>query len=85
MSQQFFTTLILGAIAAAANVLGGYAVSYQKMLDRFLLRFLIAMGAGFLLAATFLVVIPESAARNARTPWILLSGYLFMQFFQHTV
>ncbi len=77
--------MILGAVAAGANIIGGYAVSYQKVLDRFLLRLLIAMGAGFLLAATFVVVLPESFSLNPHTPWVLLGGYLFMQFFQHTV
>ncbi|MBI4455629.1 MAG: ZIP family metal transporter [Acidobacteria bacterium] len=83
--EQLYLTLLLGSLAAAANILGGYVVSYQKVIDRFLLRFLIALGAGFLLAATFVVVLPESMARNPYTPWILLAGYLFVQFFQHTL
>jgi len=77
--------LILGAMAAAANILGGYAVSYQKVRSRVLLRFLIALGAGFLLSATFLVVLPASLVLNSRTPLILFGGYLFAQFFQHTL
>ncbi|HEY3130769.1 MAG TPA: ZIP family metal transporter [Acidobacteriota bacterium] len=85
MSKSFYATLILGTVAAGANVIGGYAVSYQKVVDRFLLRLLIAMGAGFLLAATFIAVLPNSLALNPQTPLILLGGYLFMQFFQHTV
>jgi len=85
MNRQFVTTLTLGAIAAGANVLGGYIVSYQKTLGRFLVRSLIALGAGFLLAATFLVVIPESMRINTRTPWIVLAGYLMIHLFQHTV
>ena len=78
-------TLILGVVAAGANILGGYAVSYHKTIDRFLLRFLLALGAGFLLAATFLVALPASAALSTHASWILLAGYLFMQFFQHTL
>lgn len=85
MSSQLYTALILGAIASAANILGGYAVSYQKVIDRFLLRFLMALGAGFLLAATFLAVLPTSMALTPHTPWMLLGGYLFAQLFQHTI
>ena len=77
--------LLLGAVAAGANILGGYFVSYQKVGNRQLLRVLIALGAGFLLAATFLAVIPASLALTAQAPWFLLAGYLFSQFFQHTL
>jgi zinc transporter ZupT len=85
MAEHVGATLLLGVVAAAANLIGGYAVSSQKMLDRFILRALIGLGAGFLLAATFLVVLPESNKINSRTPWLVLAGYLFVHLVQHTV
>ncbi|MBI3941124.1 MAG: ZIP family metal transporter [Acidobacteria bacterium] len=85
MPQHLYPVLALGLVAAGANILGGYVVSYQKVGSRLLLCILVALGAGFLLAATFVVVLPASMALTPRTPWILLAGYLFVQFFQHTV
>ncbi|HEY2933746.1 MAG TPA: ZIP family metal transporter [Acidobacteriota bacterium] len=85
MTKQFAATLVLGAVAALANILGGWFVSYQKSLDRLLVRILIALGAGFLLAATFLVVLPESMRLNVNTPLIVLAGYLLIQLCQHTI
>src|SRR5687767_6226576 len=78
-------TVILALAAAGANLLGGYVVSYQKEVDRFLLRFLLALGGGFLLAATFLVALPASTALSPHASWLVLGGYLFMQLAQHTV
>ena len=77
--------LTLAFTAAGANILGGYVVTYQKETDRFLLRFLLALGAGFLLAAAFLVAIPASSSLSSHWPWLLLGGYMFMHLAQHTI
>ena len=49
---------------------------------------LIAAGAGFMLAAVFLEVIPVSLslpnADSSRVMLLVLSGYLLIQFFEHT-
>ncbi|MFY9554521.1 MAG: ZIP family metal transporter [Blastocatellia bacterium] len=85
------TTLIIigyGFAAAAANVLGGVLVSSRR-LGQAALRYLIALGAGFMLAAVFLKIIPESIEQwsgSALEPMIwLLCGYLLIQFVEHTV
>ena len=85
MSPHFYSTLLLGLVAAGANIVGGYSLSYPRVVDRLLLTILIALGAGFLLAATFVVAVPTSVELTPHTPWILLAGYLFVQFFQHTL
>lgn len=84
MSRPFFYTLLFGLIAAGANIAGGYWVSYQKNLDRTLLKGLVALGAGFLVAATFIVIIPVSLDFHA-APLLILAGYLFVQLFEHTI
>jgi zinc transporter ZupT len=81
-------TIFYGLTAAAANVLGGLLVSSRR-LGQTALRYLIALGAGFMLAAVFLKIIPETIEiwkGEALTPMLwLLAGYLLIQFFEHTL
>ena len=85
------TTLVIvayGLAAAAANLLGGLLVSSRK-LGQAALRYLIALGAGFMLAAVFLKMIPETIEQwrgSSLVPMIwLLAGYLLIQFVEHTI
>ena len=85
------TTLIIvayGMAAAGANLLGGLLVSSRK-LGQTALRYLIALGAGFMLAAVFLKIVPETIEQGPGSPLIpmvwLLGGYLLIQFVEHTV
>lgn len=89
---------VFAIIAAAANVLGGLAL-FPASLHRKntqLLRYLLALGAGFMLAVTLLEILPKTVeiwrAANPNvgdsmaSPMILmLTGYLVTQFFEHTV
>ncbi len=53
--------LFFGALVALANVLGGLLLARPgtTLRDAHLLRYLIALGAGFMLAAIFLEIVPE--------------------------
>jgi zinc transporter ZupT len=53
--------LLFGALVALANVLGGLLLARPNRVaqDAHLLRYLIALGAGFMLAAIFLEIVPE--------------------------
>ena len=77
-----------GLAAALANFLGGLLVSSRR-LGQATLRYLIALGAGFMLAAVFLKIIPESINQwsgKAIEPMMwLLGGYLLIQLVEHTV
>lgn len=92
-----FQLLLFGLLAALANVLGGLVLfpagihkEYQKAL-----RYFLAIGAGFMLAVTFVEIIPKTVfAWQAAHPGsqelyipmlLLLGGYLLTQFFEHTV
>src|SRR5262245_29445549 len=81
-------TIVYGIAAAAANVLGGVLVTSHK-LGQTALRYLIALGAGFMLAAVFLKIVPESIEQwsgSAVVPMVwLLAGYLLIQFVEHTI
>jgi len=70
--------------AAAANVAGGLLVARRAWSDEWL-RYFVALGAGFMLAAAITKMIPEAARL---TPWafgLVLTGYLLVHLFEHTV
>ncbi|HEY3103345.1 MAG TPA: ZIP family metal transporter [Pyrinomonadaceae bacterium] len=92
--------LILGALAALANLIGGLLIissgAYRR--EAKLLKYLVALGAGFMMAAIFIEIVPESVALwstgSASTSiaegvvgatTLLLAGYLLIQLFEHTV
>jgi zinc transporter ZupT len=90
--------LLFGLLAAAANVLGGLVLiksGAHRLGERFL-KYLVALGAGFMLAAIFIEILPTTidvwtrssqgkseAVSGAMT--LLLAGYLSIQFFEHTL
>jgi len=92
--------LLFGMIAAGANLVGGL-VLIKAGAHRFgerLLKYLVALGAGFMLAAIFIEILPETvslwtdsrsgdnaaeAVVGAMT--LLLAGYLVIQLFEHTI
>jgi len=88
MDKTSAITILYGLAAAAANLLGGLLVSSRR-LGNTALRYLIALGAGFMLAAVFLKIIPETIEQwsgGALIPMVwLLAGYLLIQFVEHTV
>jgi zinc transporter ZupT len=89
--------LIFGLLAALGNVLGGLILFPGKLHSRYKssLRYLLALGAGFMLAVTFFEIIPktiliwqkkEPTDDNLYLPMLLLlAGYLLTQFFEHTI
>ncbi len=77
--------LALGLIAAAANIIGGYLIASQRDINQFWLRLLIALGAGFILAAVLLEVVPYSTSMSRTAGVLILAGYLFVQLVEHTI
>ena len=78
-------SLVLGLSAALANVAGGLVLTTRKSWNESLLKYFIALGAGFMLAATFLRMLPESMALSRNAPLLILGGYFLVHFFEHTV
>jgi zinc transporter ZupT len=90
--------IAFGAVAGLANVLGGLILfppgihkNYKKAL-----KYILALGAGFMLAVTFVDILPavvelwvkdgKSPSEAMVTPMILLLlGYMLTQFFEHTI
>jgi len=100
VSISFLQLLILGIIAASANGLGGLILLPSNVHSKFRksLRFLVALGAGFMLSVVFIELMPEifklwqtyaatssSVEAYAFPMLLLLGGYLLTQFFEHTI
>jgi zinc transporter ZupT len=92
--------LLFGLLAAGANVVGGLLLlkSGAHRLGKRFLKYLVALGAGFMLAAIFIEILPETIAIWTETTrgetaaravvgamTLLLGGYLSIQFFEHTL
>lgn len=99
MNTGLVQLLIFGLIAASANVLGGlilFPIGVHKTYKK-LLKYILALGAGFMLAVSFVDVLPEVveiwlknensvSAESLIVPMVLLLvGYLLTQFFEHTI
>src|SRR6476660_1796113 len=92
--------LLLGALAALANLGGGLLIvssgAYRR--ETKLLKYLVALGAGFMLAAIFIEILPETVAlwagdaSGAKAPDAVprataphLPGSMLIPLFEHTV
>jgi zinc transporter ZupT len=84
--SPFQWSLLLGLAAAVANVLGGLIVVSRRHWNELLLKYFLALGAGVMLAATFLRMLPESFQLSpARAPMLILCGFFVVHFFEHTL
>jgi zinc transporter ZupT len=85
MSANFWLSLTLGFVAGLADYLGGFLLVRRSPSAR-ALRYFVALGSGFMLAAAILEMVPEGIRVNARwaTPLILL-GYCGVHLLEHTV
>lgn len=72
-------------IAALANVVGGMLILVKPKWDHHLLRYSISFGAGFMLGAAALAMIPASLTLTDNAPVYFLAGYLTIHFFEHTI
>jgi ZIP family zinc transporter/zinc and cadmium transporter len=78
-------SLILGAIAALADVAGGLVLVRAKGVERYL-RYFVALGAGFLMAVALLEMTPESLHLSPRLgPILIMAGYCVVHFLEHTI
>jgi ZIP family zinc transporter/zinc and cadmium transporter len=78
-------SLILGAIAALADVAGGLVLVRARGVERYL-RYFVALGAGFLMAVALLEMAPESLRLNSRLgPILIMAGYCIVHLLEHTI
>ncbi|MGB8508384.1 MAG: ZIP family metal transporter [Pyrinomonadaceae bacterium] len=99
--MNFGQILLFGGLVALGNVFGGLllARSPSSLRNTHFLRYLVALGAGFMLAAIFIEIVPEvvtlwavpsapgvqsgDGVLGAMT--LLLGGYLLIHLFEHTI
>ena len=83
--SNFALSLVLGLVAALADVLGALILVRTHWEKRYL-RYFVALGAGFMLSAVLLEMVPESFRLSFRwTPLLVLGGYCLIHLLEHTV
>jgi zinc transporter ZupT len=98
---RILIALLLGLVAAGANVLGGTLIAHRRWSHHYL-KYFIALGAGFMLATAILEMIPASLHVSnfditlSKSPGqhvavvnsvfiLVMAGYFVVHFFEHTV
>ena len=85
MNRNMVLSLVLGVIAALADVFGALLLVRRHWEQRYL-RYFVAFGAGFMMGAAVLEMIPESfhvASRAA--PFLILGGFCVVHLLEHTI
>lgn len=97
MDSPIYYLIVFGVVAGAANVLGGLILFPSRLHDTYRkgLKYLLALGAGFMLAVTLFEILPKTIGiwqglypgHDSLYPpmLLLLGGYLLTQFFEHTI
>ena len=84
-ASRFWLALGLGLFAGLADYLGGFLLVRRSPSAR-ALRYFVALGAGFMLAAALLEMLPEAFAINLH--WaapLVLAGYCGVHLLEHTL
>jgi ZIP family zinc transporter/zinc and cadmium transporter len=77
-------TALFAVIAALATFVGGLAATLPGSLSRSRLSHLIAFGAGYILSAAVVTLLPESLRLLDNAPLYVLAGYVLAHLFEHT-
>jgi zinc transporter ZupT len=78
-------SLLLGTIAALADVAGGLILVRARGVERYL-RYFVALGAGFLMSTAMIEMAPESLRLNPRlAPVLIMAGYCAVHLLEHTI
>jgi len=81
-------SLLLGTIAALADVAGGLVLVRAQGVERYL-RYFVALGAGFLMATAVIEMVPEGLKLNQSHPLLgpalIMSGYCVVHLLEHTI
>jgi ZIP family zinc transporter/zinc and cadmium transporter len=78
-------SLILGVVAALADVAGGLVLVRARGVERYL-RYFVALGAGFLMAVALVEMAPESFRLSpVLGPILVMAGYCVVHLLEHTI
>lgn len=84
-APRFWLALALGLSAGLADYLGGFLL-VRRSPSAQALRYFVALGAGFMLAAAILEMLPEAVRLNSH--WaapLILAGYALVHLLEHTL
>ena len=83
--SALWLSLTLGLVAGLADFVGGFLLVRRSPSAK-ALRYFVALGAGFMLAAAVLEMIPEGLHLNPQaTPLLILAGYCGVHLLEHTL
>jgi zinc transporter ZupT len=83
--SSFWLSLSLGLGAGLADYLGGFLLVRRSPSAKSL-RYFVALGAGFMLGAAVLEMVPEGMAINPHwAPLLILAGYCGVHLLEHTL
>ena len=78
-------SILLGLLAALADIAGGVVLVRARGIERYL-RYFVALGAGFLMAAAVLEMAPESMRMSpVLGPILIMAGYCVVHLLEHTI
>ncbi|HEY4380429.1 MAG TPA: ZIP family metal transporter [Acidobacteriaceae bacterium] len=84
-ASRFWIALALGLFAGLADYLGGFLLVLRSPSAR-ALRYFVALGAGFMLSAALLEMLPEAFVVSAHwAPILILAGYCGVHLLEHTL
>jgi ZIP family zinc transporter/zinc and cadmium transporter len=79
------TSLLLGVLAALADVAGGVVMVRARVVERYL-KYFVALGAGFLTATAMVEMTPESLRISPSWgPVLIMAGYSVVHLLEHTI
>lgn len=80
------SVILLGVIVSAAEIVGGSLAVLKKEWTHRVQEYLLALGAGFILALVIIELVPESihGIGIGASLWVLL-GFSIMHFVEHTI
>jgi ZIP family zinc transporter/zinc and cadmium transporter len=83
--NSLLTSIVLGTLAALADVAGGLVLVRARGVERYL-RYFVALGAGFLMATALVEMTPESLRLSPRMgPILIIGGYCVVHLLEHTI
>jgi ZIP family zinc transporter/zinc and cadmium transporter len=83
-------SLLLGLLAALADIAGGLVLVRARGIERYL-RYFVALGAGFLMGTAVIEMVPESLKLSTRLgnpamgPILIMAGYCAVHLLEHTI
>ncbi len=85
MRVNMMLSLVLGVVAGLADVFGGLLLVRRHWEQRYL-RYFVALGAGFMMGAAMLEMVPESFNLSPYwAPMLILAGFCIVHVLEHTI